>query len=112
MVATLSPAICSIALAVCARQWIRGRELLLLAGRDRHGNCDLGRDDGGSQRVEFGFVFVESSKIEAGTSRRELAVPNKREATRWDFIAPATADQIVGSRRSPASEKTPFEKLF
>ena len=64
MVATLSPAICSIVLAVWARQWIRGRELL--AGRDGHAICDLGGDDGGSQRVEFGLVFVESSKMEAG----------------------------------------------
>jgi hypothetical protein len=66
MAANLSPAMCGIVLAVWARQWIRGRELLLLAGRDRHGIVIPAAAMAVHSVSNSGLVFVEPSKIEPG----------------------------------------------
>jgi hypothetical protein len=50
---------------VWARQWIRGRERLLLAERDRHGIVIPPAAMAVRSVSNSGLVFVETSKIEA-----------------------------------------------
>src|SRR3954451_22018767 len=86
MVANLSPAMCGIVLAgVWARQWIRGRELLLLAGRDRHGIVIPPAAMAVRSVSYSGLVFVEPSKIEAGdiSPTNVGAVHVSTKTSRW-----------------------------